>query len=333
MWWQATCVVDNKVTVSNESTLTVSSGSLRDPTSRASSGSKFHGNEAGTLAQVVSKYVSIENGAPNGVPNNASLRAVPSNSVDNNDKLVDPSQCFLSTQVPYSEDSSTSSVSPSGDTATSPDSWFQLPAPSTDSFVPAGGKMHQLCNATTNPDNLQSMLPPSFCSGMHINQYHRGDWTLHEICNLDVESIRPLNTWNGATCGAPSESWSNLCELPAAWQYYTDPGMVANEMEHELVDVKRELAMRSYNCEEAGSSSAWLTFQDDGCDACFSSDDWRFPHSVDADNSSVSCLSDLGDDYLCNDVVRYPSSMYDEHQVFPVYVMEEPMGCYEIPGL
>lgn len=297
--WQAvTCIEESpvscqKVTVSNESTLTETGQS-----SRGSCVSKFYEDDgSGTLAQVVSKYVCIDNGHRN----------IPSISLDNN--RSESSKCLLSTQVPYSEDSSTSSVSPSADTATSPDSISALPA-SVDSemnFTSYSGKSSMF---NQNPDNLLSILP----SNMNPQQ-QQGEWpsNMTRLRCLEVPA-----SWSGVIC-EPTETWSNLCELPAAWQYYTDPGLVANEMEVELVDVKRDLAMRS--CDAA--SPAWQPY-DDGCDGCFLSADWRFP-----EGSSISCMSDTSsDEYFRNDIY---SGKVVHDQLFPV-LMEEQMG-YDILGM
>lgn len=302
----------HQVTVSNESTLTMSNGSQLHG---GRSSSKLHEDEVGTLAQVVSKYVSIDTGVHSTVKSSDSL---------------DSSHCFLSTQVLYSEDSSTSSVSPSADTATSPDA--RRPPRFLGSSLDPNSAVEMIFSSSTtnqNPDNLQSILPPSVASGMQ----QRGDWlncsssSSSSSCQPDMNvTTVTKNSWK--SCEPPLESWSNLCELPAAWQYYTDPGMVANEMEDEFVDVTRELAMRS--CEGAVASVAW---QDEGCDACFFSDDWRFSAHAE---SSVSSMSDANSDveYLCNDVypiLTHPLYEDPSHQLmFPVVdVMEEPMG-YDI---
>lgn len=289
------------MTASNESTLT--------EIGRSSRASRFYeGDEVGTLAQVVSKYVCIDTG-----------KAGSSFGT----QLSDSSKCLLSTQVPYSEDSSTSSVSPSADTATSPDSASGLPTSGDSEMVFCKPSMF-----SQNPDNLQSILPSSvngYESQYSMNTQMQGDWPINMT---RLRSLEVPASWSGVTC-EPSESWSNLCELPAAWQYYTDPGLVANDMEVELVDVKRELAMRNMSCEAASSAAApWQSFQDDGCDGCFSSADWRFPVHCDA-GSSISCLSDTGsDEYLCCDMYA-GKGVHD--QLFPV-LMEEPTG-YDILGV
>ncbi|KAG0563878.1 hypothetical protein KC19_8G066600 [Ceratodon purpureus] len=357
---EVTCISENavnsfhQVTVSNESTLTTSNGSqLRGgaPTS------KFYEDEVGTLAQVVSKYLPVDNGV---------LRTVTSNDAvdmtDVCDSHVDSSQCFLSTQVPYSEDSSTSTVSPAHDTATSPDSTIArspprfLPSLVENSLDPGSAiEMISFPSSTTfnqNPDNLQSILPLSVLPlsilplSISSSLQQRGDWlncsssssSQPEQKNIVTVSMAQ-NSWTSCEPHqAASESWSNLCELPAAWQYYTDPGLVANEMEHELVDVKRELDTHD-SCE---GSVAWhQNFQDEGCDACFFSDDWRFPAQC-TDSGSVSSVSDANSDveYLCTDV--HPSlshPLYGDdtsHQlIFPVadHIMDEPMGYDILVGM
>jgi hypothetical protein len=266
--WQVMCNGENAANsqirkvmaaVSDESTMTVCNGA------RAA---KLYEDEVGTLAQVVSKYLPTENS----------------------------SQCFLSIQVPYSEDadSSTSSVSPSTDTATSATARSQRPEflppiPVEASLEP----VEMITCLSKNPDNLQSILPLSVSSAM------RDSWLNCSNSSSSSSSV-VRNSWTVSPAAQPHESWSNLCELPAAWQYYTDPGLVANEMEHELVDVKRELAMR---CE--GAVAAWpeeQSFQDEGCDACFFSDDWRWiPAAAHTDSCSVSSASDATSDveYLC----------------------------------
>lgn len=341
-----TCISENavnslhKVTVSNESTLTTSNGSqLRGEAPP----SKFYEDEVGTLAQVVSKYFPIDNGVLRNVTSNEAL-----GMTDPGDSLVDSSQCFLSTQVPYSEDSSTSSVSPSNDTATSPDSATArspprfLPSSVENSLDPGSAvEMINFSSSTTfnqNPDNLQSILPLSVSSAMQ----QLGDWL---NCSSSSSSQPEQNivtvsmtqkSWTSCEPQPAAESWSNLCELPAAWQYYIDPGLVANEMEHELVDVKRELATHG-SCE---GSVAWHQNFQDGCDACFFSDDWQFPAQY-TDSGSVSSMSDANSDveYLCTDV--HPSlsqPLYGDdasHQLmFPVVdIMEEPMGYDILVGM
>jgi hypothetical protein len=287
-WQGVTCIEERcqKVTVSNESALT--------ETGQTSRVSRFYEDDgAGTLAQVVSKYVCIDGPC---------RRMVGSDNTNN--LSAESSKCLLSTQVPYSEDSSTSSVSPSADTATSPDSA---------SVVVPDSDVNLYCSVNQNPDNLQSILP----SNMNLNQ-QQGEWA------SNVTRLRSLEvpaSWSGVAC-EPSETWSNLCELPAAWQYYTDPGLVASEMEVELVDVTRDLAMRS--C-EAGSPAAWQSFQDDGCDGCFLSADWRFP-----EDSSISCVSDTSsDEYLRHDIDSGKGTVHDQLLLFPV---EQIMG-YDILGI
>ncbi|XP_024403581.1 uncharacterized protein [Physcomitrium patens] len=310
----ATCVGDyaascNRATVSYESTFSESGGPVRSPggghvTSGVSCASKFHEDEAGTLAQVVSKYVCIDNG----------LRSAAPCLLDNN--LVDSNQCFLSTQVPYSEDSATSSVSPLGDTATSLDSaTARSPAQPLPTSVDSQMIFCGSSNSSTfsqKPDSLQSILPPSASSTVNNMHQLSEDWPCSSSSQADIirHPILEQNSWN---TDPSAESWSSLCDLPDAWQYYTDPGLVANEMEDELIYVKRDLAMK--NCEAV--TTGWQSFLDDGCDACFGGD------------SSISYLSDnSSDEYL-----RYPyrgahdslfHSLHDGHQLFPVLI-EEPM--------
>lgn len=71
----------------------------------------------------------------------------------------------------------------------------------------------------------------------------------------------PLSPSSDTATSSEFASWSDLCELPAAWHctYDTDPGMlVTNELQ-----------------------------TGEGCDECFLSADWRFPPDF-----SISCLSD-----------------------------------------
>ena len=292
-WQTVTCIegspVSCQITVSSESTLT--------ETRHGSRVSKFHDDEVGTLAQVVSKYVCIDNG--HGI--------MPSKPLEN--QASESSQCLLSTQVPYSEDSSTSSVSPSADTATSPNSASALPTPvyTEIPFAPFPTKSSMF---NQNPDNLSSILP----SNMNLQQQAQlGEWP------TDMPRLRCLEvpaSWSGIPC-EPSETWTNLCELPAAWHYYTDPGLAANEMEMELVDVKRDLAMRTMSCE---------SFRNDGCGGCFLSADWRFPEV-----STISCVSDTN-----SDVEYLRNYMYcgkgGQDQMFPILVEAEAMG-YDVLGM
>ncbi|XP_024401854.1 uncharacterized protein [Physcomitrium patens] len=300
----------HEISASNESSLTESGGPLRSresgQISRASSSSKFYEHGPGTLSQVVSKYVTVDK----------ETLTVSSSSPDN--RLVDSSQCFLSTQVSYSEDSSSNLVVSSYiDTATSPDSARFIPS-SVESSEPGSAAGVTFCNTSSsnrNPDNLQSILPPNVSSAMH-----NAPRPVYAQPCLDEPrpGLTQNATWSDVTHDR-AESWRNLCEPPAAWQYYTDPGMVANDMEDELVDVTRELAMRT--------STACQGTQDGGCGECFMSGDWLFPH-CDAADSSFSCMSDIsGDEYLCNDGYSsagvHVSSLlhhafYDAHQSLPV---------------
>ena len=95
---------------------------------------------------------------------------------------VESSECLLSTQVPYSDEYSTSSVSLSTDTASSPNcgavtgssrlgslssevNSFRVPAPEVCCRSAASsGTSSMLTSPCRNPDNLQSILPSSMTS-------------------------------------------------------------------------------------------------------------------------------------------------------------------------
>lgn len=283
MYLQGNCLGDQptshyQVTVSNGSTLTRNADPLRSSdnaqSSRASCSSKFYEHLAGTLSQVVFKYVNVDKELP----------AVGSNSVHRS--LVDSSNCFLTTEVSHSEDSTTLPVSSFVDTATSLDSARLLSIP-VEALEPCSGA-EMFCNSpifNQNNDKLQSIFPSTVSFAMHTND-QQADWP---CSNLNQPSVTHLDTWNGVTY-EPSESWGNLCELPAVWQYYADPEMVANDMEGEMIDVTHELAMRT--------SSDCRNFQDNDCGDCFTVGNWEFSH-CDTAESSMSAIN--GDEYFCKD--------------------------------
>lgn len=317
---QAICIGDEPsschvVKVPNESTFTESVGPLRSGdnehfTSRTSGPSRFHEDGVGSLAQVVSKFVCIEQGHVTGSSSSHTI------------SLIDSSQCFVSTQASNSEDLSTSSVSPSIDTATSPNSVRFLSVSVGSSDPPSAAEMIYCSTPifNQNPDDLQNILIPCASSSL-LNKLHQSGGPRSNVSSQSIMTRHDI--WNGICCET-SESWSSLCELPAAWQYYTDPGMVANDMEYELIDVTRELAMRK--------SVACQSCQDDGCEECFMNGDWQFLH-CDAADSLISCVSNIGgDEYLCNDIYSnhgihadsLSQALCNEHQSFAV-LAEEPL--------
>jgi hypothetical protein len=152
-----------------------------------------------------------------------------------------PNPCLLSTQVPYSDDSSlaNSPVSPSAtDTASSPEYSASKPhhgpsSPSQHFSLPARQLLFSPPTMTANPDNLQSILPSSCMSnnsssslpnsGMmqfsdHLQQqqqHHQqheqrpGEWLWNNNNN---------NNNNSCTPQLP-ETWNNLSDVPPAWQF------------------------------------------------------------------------------------------------------------------
>lgn len=165
---------------------------------------------------------------------------------------VESSECLLSTQVPYSDEYSTSSVSLSTDTASSPDcgavtgsprlgslssevNSFRVPAPEASCRSAASsGTSSMLTSPCRNPDNLQSILPSSMTSQKpqmfasdHQQQHRREEWSWTMLAD-QLSKVQPTtcatsmrqnncdgNNYMHWTCDA-TLTWQNLCDLPGA---------------------------------------------------------------------------------------------------------------------
>lgn len=176
----------------------------------------------GTLAQVVSKYVGVGFDSMSVLTN----RAISSS----------PNPCLLSTQVPYSDDSSltNSPVSSSAtDTASSPEYSASRPhhgssSPSQHFSLPARQLTFSPSNMTANPDNLQSILPSSCMSnnsssslpnsGMMQFSDHLQQQQHHQQHEQRAGEWLWNNNNNSCTSQLP-ESWNNLSDIPPAWQF------------------------------------------------------------------------------------------------------------------
>lgn len=244
----------------------------------------------GTLAQVVSKYVDPDH------------------------------QCLLSTQVLYSEDSSLSAVSPSADTASSPNSitakTYVVPSPSgpvlsrcseageSVTEPPAAAEvcspLQPLWPTQQNPDNLESMLPSNMRmratdSGVLSssgNRQPRGGWSWSSTAPpLTYNQISQVNLIEAD----PAETWSNLCELPASWQFDQSEPTYLQVADHELVDVKPELQEQQRWIPDSyeALSNALHILQ--------SSEDENENHHFSAVSVSQCLPDNTWESYICND--------------------------------
>ncbi|KAG0622889.1 hypothetical protein M758_3G131600 [Ceratodon purpureus] len=206
-WNDIVTVAKGKVTHSGESTLTDNvddslTTSCRETITRRS----FQGG-AGSIAEVVSQYVEP-----------SCVRVIHNHS----------SHCLLSTQVPYSEVES----SLSADTASSPNSATGVLSLSSEVnsirelAAPMAAEVAQI-DPRLNPDNIECVLPLSMRSP------------------LDSENVDHCMSENGEfsnTTGVvnsseqdPAETWSNLCELPASWDFTCFPS--GSELIHDVKPV------------------------------------------------------------------------------------------------
>lgn len=170
---------------------------------------------AGSIAQVVSRYVDS---SPR------SMRTGTRNALG-----INSNPCLFSTQVPYSDDSSLSMASPPADTASYPNSG--VVSHSSVVGLPRDVPVSEVCcrsnqgpvDPTQNPDNIQCMLPLSLRTSLSLDsQDLYGDLPLGW-------SVQPQTTTTGLISSSSfypqtmepdlSQTWSNLCELPASWDF------------------------------------------------------------------------------------------------------------------
>lgn len=262
------------MTVSNDSTITESGDGLQLQRSHDLTGLSSHFNSCGapkliheedgksTIAQVVPKFVSVDDGHPNNP-------ATPNCLVEN--VSLAESNPFSSFQIlRFSVDKATSPLSPlppspASDTTTSP---------RTSPFGPGGSAAEistfRCSNNSTTSVFTQKPTSPAW----------NGVTATSEL--------------------ASDESWSNLCELPAEWHYnYVSdvPGMltVANGGEDSMeLNTEWQSFQVDDGCDECFMDADWRTFPQ--CEAGATATERATKSSI------SECLSDTsGDEYLCSD--------------------------------
>ncbi|XP_024366243.1 uncharacterized protein [Physcomitrium patens] len=187
-------------------------------------------NVGGMLDQVVSKYVVDSTG-----PTPSTV------AVEDTGGVIESKECLLSTQVPYSDESSSStSASRFADTAESSPTTGAAGSPGlfslssevepTCGFSAATADVcrrpsaFQLVPSNRNPDNLESILPANLIYNRHHhNAPRRAEWAW-DMPVARTTSSSGLDAITGH-CNSVSlqrhncsheSSWQNLCELPDA---------------------------------------------------------------------------------------------------------------------
>lgn len=297
---------------------------------------------SGTLDQVVSKYVDS---------------SVIVNFEDTGSELgvIEPRKCLLSTQVPFSDESSSSisTMSRSADTASSPtraaaDSpgLFSLSSEveSTYSGPYSSEARHQPSAALTlntslcrNPDNLESILPPSLLTNW---EYH--DAPLHASWVWDmpiphtsasVTALHSTTTTSRADtvtkCDPHHNTWQNLCELPDTIAQFLscdsiDSDVSQEQLLHRLCETESTINHWKMNPEGVRKNS-------EGFNPMI---DWGVSRGCQESSSAAHALTDADATELCNDlymldnvhdatnstIIQCP--LYDDEYVFQ-HLMEE----------
>lgn len=183
---------------------------------------------ADSLTQVISMYVDT-------------TRPVPQASSIVQESSNTPSECMFSTQVPYSEDSTASPVSPSGNSVSSLNTAsagsaapFSLPsevdshdAPANDVCSPPSSNV-DMTSPNRNSDSLKSSL---YSNGQIGKQYlYHGDLSWDSKVLEPSDPRGALENQSDDLGGQYAETWRNLFDFPAGWQILSDcSGLAENE--------------------------------------------------------------------------------------------------------
>lgn len=174
-------VAKGKVTHSGESSLT---DNVEDSLTTSGHEAMTRRSFEGSIAEVVSQYVD-----------GSCARVLQKSS----------RHCLLSTQVPYSDVES----SLSADTASSPTSVAGVVSLSSEvDSVREPVEVGQI-DPMLNPDNIECVLPLSMRSPLDADNVD------HCMSRNGDFSTRVTNS----SVPDPAETWSNLCDLPASWDF------------------------------------------------------------------------------------------------------------------
>ena len=278
---------------------------------------------ADTLAQVVSKYVNESKPLPLPLPHQHH-HPIPARAatVEQHLHVDEPKECLLSTQVPYSDDTSTiSSASPnSADTASSssPEELDDTTAAAADSpglfslssEVEASEVCRQrsiglsnnssnpnLFTPSRNPDNLESILRPNNSELLRHRAAADQSWAWDLLPEFPTppapapESVVHHVKGGGGEGGGGdlvAQTWTNLCELPD--EFPSDASvnamnlMISNDMN------KSGLQVSSTNrCNNSVVANLW---QYNLYPECFPISDWESLSKCQESASLCAALSE-----------------------------------------
>jgi hypothetical protein len=275
---------------------------------------------ADTLAQVVSKYVNESKPLPNSHQHQPHIPARAA-AVEQHLRVDEPKECLLSTQVPYSDDTSTiSSASPnSADTASSSSpeelddttaaaaaadspGLFSLSSEVEASEVGPQRRSVNLSNNSSsnpnlftpsrNPDNLESILRPNNSELLRPRAAADQPWAWDLLPEFPTppapapESVMYHHVKGGGDLVA--QTWTNLCELPD--EFPSDASvnamnlMVSNDM------IKSGLQVSSTNrCNNSVVANLWHY---NLYPECFPISDWESLSKCQESASLCSALSE-----------------------------------------
>ena len=199
---------------------------------------------------------------------------------------VESSECLLSTQVPYSDEYSTSSVSLSTDTASSPNcgavtgssrlgslssevNSIRVPAPEVCCRSAASsGTSSMLTSPCRNPDNLQSILPSSMTSSQNTRlfssdhhhhhhqqqqQHRRDEWSWAMLAD-QISKVQPT------TCATSTRQ--NNCDGNDHMQWNCDPALSWQNLCELPGTSNQDYVDTNHAHTEQFPNSKWITLDD-----------------------------------------------------------------------
>ncbi|XP_024369863.1 uncharacterized protein [Physcomitrium patens] len=276
---------------------------------------------SGTLDQVVSKYVDS---------------SVIVNFEDTGSELgvIEPRKCLLSTQVPFSDESSSSisTMSRSADTASSP---TRAAADSPGLFSLSSEVEPSLSNLTANegcnqsspviavnrfpsrnPDNLESILPSSLiCNRGYHSAAPNAEWVwdkpdLHPLTALDSTAITS-RVDKVTKCDPNHNTWQNLCELPVSITQF-----LSSDSTNVMNSAKQEQLLQ--RCEAVSTMNQWqmnLQGVGENLESFNPMVDWDIFKRCE-DSSCMACThSDTNVSGFCNDLYMLDNVHHAAHSI------------------
>lgn len=309
-------------------------------------------SSSGTLNQVVSKYVD-----PNGPSATIAFEETAVECV-----VINPKECLLSTQVPYSDESSSSTSAISrfnADTASSLTSavasnsgLFSLSSEVESTYSDPNST--EVCcqpsatltmNTTTgrNPDNLESILPPSLLTNReyHSSPLHR-NWVWNmpiPITHASVTALHRTTTTFGVDtvtkCDYHHNTWQNLCELPDTVAQFlsfdsTHSNVKQEQLLHQLCETESTVNHWKMNLQGVGKNS----------ESSNPMKDWGASRGCQESTSLAYALTVADTTELCNDLymldnVQHAANsttlqylLYDDEYLFPRLMEESTLNVW-----